>query len=79
MTRFCSRPLIAAAAIALTAMLGGCVYYPGYGYGYGYPYGYAYPYGYSYAYAPTFSFAVGGWGGGWNDHYWHGGRWGWYR
>jgi hypothetical protein len=75
MPRFCPRPLIAAAAIALAAMLGGCVYYP---YG-GYGYGYGYPYGYSYAYAPTFGFAVGSWGGGWYGHGWHGGGWGWYR
>jgi hypothetical protein len=77
MTRFRPRWLIVAAVFALSAMLGGCVYYP-YG-GYGYGYGYGYPYGYSYAYAPTFGFAFGSWGNGWHDHGWHGGGWGWYR
>jgi hypothetical protein len=49
------------AALALAALLGGCVYapYPGYGGGYGVPY---------YA-GPTVAFG-GGWG--WHDHDWHG-------
>ncbi len=52
------------AALALAALLGGCVYpaYPGYGGYYGAPY---------YA-GPTVAFG-GGWG--WHDHGWHGRNW----
>ena len=66
-------------ALALTALLGGCVAYP-YGYGgYSYPYyGSAYP---AYSAPPVFAgglFFGGGWGG-WGDDRdggWRGGGWG---
>ena len=70
-------------ALALAALLGGCVAYPagpGYpSYGYGYGYGYGAPY-----YSGTYIGVGGGWhggGGGWHDHDgggWHGGG-GWRR
>jgi hypothetical protein len=60
------RALLPLAAIAITVLLGGCVYSP-----YGY-YGYGYPYGYNYAYAtpPSVSFDFGYWGHpGWHNGY----------
>jgi len=66
-----TRGLRPIAAIALVALLGGCVYpaYPGYGYGYNGYYGGGY-YGAPYYAGPTVAFGTGwGWRGG--DHDWH--------
>jgi hypothetical protein len=63
------RVMLPLAALALAALLGGCVYpaypaYPGYG---GYYGGGGY-YGAPYYAGPTIAF-----GGGWHRHGWHGG------
>jgi hypothetical protein len=74
---FRSRRALPFVALALVALLGGCVYpaYPGYGYGGG-PY-----YGGSPYYGGGGVVAFGG-GGGWRGGGWHGGGWnggGWQR
>jgi hypothetical protein len=64
MTMFSSfrpRALLSFGALALALLLGGCVYYPGYGYyggGYGAPY-----------YGSGVVASGGGWG--WHDHGWY--------
>jgi hypothetical protein len=77
MIKFGKKILLVGAAVAALG-LGGCAYYPGYGYGYGYP-GYGYP-GYVAPPVVTGSVVVGGgyWGGwrGGDDDGWRGGGWG---
>jgi hypothetical protein len=82
------RALKTSAALALAALLGGCVAYQPYGYqqGYAYPdagyatpaYGYAAP-GYGYAYGPSvgLGFSYYNYGGGYpyNGSYWNNGHW----
>jgi hypothetical protein len=55
------RALLALATLALAALLGGCVVYPGYpGY-----------YGGGYYGGPYYGGGVVAFGGGWHDHDWH--------
>jgi hypothetical protein len=55
------RTLLIAGALASTALLGGCVYYPGYGGYYGGYYG-----------GPYYGGAVVAYGDGWHHHgWWH--------
>jgi hypothetical protein len=80
-SRLRNRGLLALPALALAALLGGCVAYPAYpGYGYyggGY-YGGGY-YGGGYYGAPYYSGGVVAFGGGWgwhdHDGGWRGGDW----
>jgi hypothetical protein len=74
--RLRNRRLLALPALALAALLGGCVAYPAYpGYGY---YGGGY-YGGGYYGAPYYSGGVVAFGGGWgwhdHDGGWRGGDW----
>jgi hypothetical protein len=57
-----SRWRLPLAALALAALLGGCVAYP------------AYP-GYGYYGAPYYPGGVVAFGGGWGGHGWHGRNW----
>jgi hypothetical protein len=75
-SRLRNRGLLALPALALAALLGGCVAYPAYpGYGY---YGGGY-YGGGYYGAPYYSGGVVAFGGGWgwhdHDGGWRGGDW----
>ncbi|HEY7578552.1 MAG TPA: hypothetical protein VH855_13230 [Acetobacteraceae bacterium] len=66
------RTLLVAGTLALAGLLGGCVYYPGYGY-----YGGGYSTGGYYG-GPYYSGAVVAYGDGWHRGWWHRDR-GWYR